>query len=290
MTATTTRRPRRGQRDLAGTLMTAWSVLVFVFLFFPIGVIVAYSFNSGRLLTSWQGFGFDAYRSGLEQAVVREAVMTSLQAAAGAALLSAFIGSLAGIWLARRAGRSALLLTLLLGLTLVTPEIVDAISLLGWFVSLSTDFGIPLLGEGLPRLVIAHSVLSTAVVAFIVRARLAGMDGSLEEAAADLYATPLRRFRQVTLPLALPGVLAGGLMAFTLSLDNTVLSSFVTTPGTTPWPVYIFSSLRTALRPDIAAVSTVMLVLTLASLALVGLVLRRSGDSPSQIAKTMTGS
>jgi ABC-type spermidine/putrescine transport system permease subunit II len=117
---------------------------------------------------------------------------------------------------------------------------------------------------------------------------MAGIDETLEEAAADLYATPGRRFRQITLPLMMPAVLAGALLAFTLSLDNTVVSAFVQVSGSTPWPVYVFSAVRAALRPEIAAVSTLMLLLTLVALALVAVVLRRSGSSSTEIARTMT--
>ena len=120
--------------------------------------------------------------------------------------------------------------------------------------------------------------------------RLIGLDESLEEASADLYAPPLRTFRKITVPLAMPAVLAGGLLAFTLSLDNTIVSAFVQVSGSTPWPVYVLSALRSGLRPEIAAVSTVMLVLTLVVLALVAFVLRRSGDSATDIARTMGGS
>jgi spermidine/putrescine transport system permease protein len=280
---------RRHRRSGSTTVLGIWGVLVLAFLFLPIVVIVVYSFNTGRLLTAWQGAGFDAYAAGLDRPVIRAAVVTSLESALGAAVLSAVIGSLAGLALARRAGRWTALLTLLLGLTLVTPEIMDAISLLGWFVSLDTEAGLPLFGDGIARLVIAHSVLSTAVVTFIVRARVSGLDSRLEEAAADLYATPWRRFRDVTLPLAAPGVLAGGLMAFTLSLDNTIVASFVSLPGASPWPVYVFSALRAGLRPEIAAVSTLLLLLTLVALGVVAFVLRRSGDSASDIARTMAG-
>ena len=280
---------RRRRRSGSATVLGIWGVLVLAFLFLPIVVIVVYSFNTGRLLTSWQGAGLDAYVAGLDRPVIRAAVVTSLESAAGAAVLSAVVGSLAGLALARRAGRWTALLTLLLGLTLVTPEIVDAISLLGWFVSLNTEAGLTVFGDGIARLVIAHSVLSTAVVTFIVRARVSGLDSRLEEAAADLYATPWRRFRDVTLPLAAPGVLAGGLMAFTLSLDNTIVASFVSLPGASPWPVYVFSALRAGLRPEIAAVSTLLLLLTLVALGVVALVLRRSGDSASDIARTMAG-
>jgi ABC-type spermidine/putrescine transport system permease subunit II len=266
-----------------------FGLLVFAFLFLPIGYIVVFSFNTGRLLQVWDGFGFDSYRNMVANENLRHTVLVSLRAGVGAALVSTVLGSLAGVALARRPGRWAPVMIALLGLVLVTPEIVDAVSLLPWFVTLGADWGIAPMSDGLVRLVIAHSMFSTAVVTFIVRARLAGLDESLEEAAADLYATPVRRFRQITLPLMMPAVLAGGLMSFTLSLDNTIISSFVQVSGSTPWPVYIFSALRSSLRPEIAAMATVMLALTLLSLALVAVVLKRSGDSAGEIVKTMGG-
>ncbi|GAB3402941.1 ABC transporter permease subunit [Schumannella luteola] len=279
----------RRRRDGVSVGLTVWGVLVFAFLFIPIIVIIAYSFNTGRLLATWQGFGFDAYGAAWENPVLRASVITSLQAALGAAVLSTILGTLGGLALARSKVKAKWVLwaTGLLTITLFTPEIVDAVSMLPWFVSLGTDFGIAPFSNGMVRLVVAHSVLSVAVVTFIVRARMHGMDESLEEAAADLYAPPLRRFFQITLPVASPAIWAGALMSFTLSLDNTIVSSFVQVPGATPWPVYIFSALRVGLRPEIAAVSAVMFVLTLLALVVVGLVLRRGGQSAEEMAKTL---
>lgn len=278
-----------GRREGGDALLWVFGVLVLVFLFLPILYIVVFSFNTGRLLQSWEGFGFDSYRAAAANETMRGTVWVSIRAGVGASAVATVLGSLAGVALARRPGRWATALVALLVLVLVTPEIVDAVALLPWLVTLGTDLSVPGVGNGLVRLVIGHSLFATAVVAFIVRARMAGLDESLEEAAADLYATPWRRFRQVTLPLMLPAVLAGALMAFTLSLDNTIVSAFVQVTGNTPWPVYILSSLRSSLRPEIAAVSTVMLLLTLAVLALVALVLRRSGDSSRQIVRTLGG-
>lgn len=287
--------------DPLTVLLGMLGILVFVFLFLPIVVILVYSFNNGTLLAAWRGFGFDAYSAAAGNSVIRGAVATSLIAAAGSALLSTVLGTLAGIALARstlarstsKQGRSvkfwAIGLTVLLGLTMVTPEIVDAVSLLPWFVSLGTDLGITPLNNGLLRLVIAHSVVSIAIVTFIVRARMQGVDQSLEEAAEDLYASKWHAFWQVTFPIASPGILAGALMSFTVSLDNTIVSSFVQVPGSTPWPVYIFSSLKVGLKPEVAAVSAVMFVLTLLALAFVAVVLRRTGGSTKEIAATMTG-
>jgi len=279
----------RKRRDPVHIALAVWGVLVFIFLFLPIIVMIAYSFNTGRLLASWEGFGFDSYLSAIDNPIIRGSVMTSLGAAFGAAILSTVLGTLGGIALARsRVGSlSVLLATGLLGITLFTPEIVDAVSMLPWFVSLGTDAGIAPLNNGMVRLVIAHAVLSVAVVTFIVRARMQGLDASLEEAAADLYATPVKRFLQITLPVAAPAIWAGALMSFTLSLDNTIISSFIQVPGSTPWPVYIFSALRVGLRPEIAAVSTAMFLLTLFALFVVAMVLRRSDQSPEEIAKTL---
>lgn len=291
-TATSAATPaRRKRRDPISLGMAVFGVLVFAFLFLPIVVIIIYSFNTGRLLAAWEGFGFTAYTNAAGNAVIRGSVLTSLQAALGASILSTILGTLGGLALARAKmkARWAALLTGLLALTLVTPEIVDAISILPWFVSLGTDFGFAPINNGMVRLVVAHTVMSVAVVTFIVRARMQGTDMALEEAAADLYATPWNRFWQITLPIAAPGILAGALMSFTLSLDNTIVSSFVQVPGNTPWPVYIFSSLKVSLRPEIAAVSTIMLLLTLVALAVVALVLRRFGESSTDIAKTIAG-
>ena len=291
MTGTTMERPtpRRARRDGVAIGLTVWGVLVFAFLFLPIVVMLAYSFNTGRLLATWQGFGFDAYANAWANPVIRASVVTSLEAAVGAAVVSTLLGTLGGLALARAARRAPWVLwaTLLLTITLFTPEIVDAISMLPWFVSLGTDFGIGVFSNGMVRLVVSHAVLSVAVVTFIVRARMQGMDESLEEAAADLYAPPLKRFWQITLPVASPAIWAGALMSFTLSLDNTIVSSFVQVPGATPWPVCIASSLLGGVRPEIAAVSAVMFVLTLVALAVVALVLRRSGASTEDMAKTL---
>lgn len=270
-------------------LLGIWSVVVIGFLFLPILVIVAYSFNGGRLLVAWDGFSLDPYKAIVVKPAVRNAVLVSLQAAVVAAFIATLLGTLAGIALARRPGRWSVLFIGLLLFVSVTPEIVDAIALLPWLVFLGQDLGILAFNDGIVRLVVGHSLFATAVVAYIVRARLVGLDAKLEEASADLYATPLTTFRKVTLPLAMPAVIAGGLLAFTLSLDNTVIAQFVQVSGSTPWPVYVLSALRSGLRPEVAAVSTVMLLLTLAALAVVATVLKRSGESSQGIARTMAG-
>lgn len=282
----------RQRRDLTSVFLRVWSVMVYAFLFLPILVIVVYSFNSGRVLLAWNGFGFDGYRTGTADTVILNAVKTSVAAAAGTAVIATILGSFAGIALARRKGRWTPIFLLLVFLILVTPEIVDAIALLIWYVRIGGPFGpdvtVPAVSYGMLRLWVGHSLFATAVVTLIVRARLEGLEESLEEAAADLYAPPGRRFRQITLPLMLPAVLAGALLAFSFSLDDTIISSFVSAAGASPWPVVVFSSLRSVLRPEIASVSTLLLLLTLFAIACVALVLRRTGQSGEEVAKTMT--
>ncbi|MWV51079.1 ABC transporter permease subunit [Rathayibacter sp. VKM Ac-2803] len=279
-------RRRRSPIDVG---LAVWSTAVFVFLFLPIIVIVISSFNTGRLLVAWEGFGFDAFATILNKPAVQSAVIVSIRTGLIAALLATLLGTLAGIALARRPGRWAVWFITLLLLVSVTPEIVDAVALLPWLVFLGQDLGLSVFNDGTARLVVGHSLFAVAVVSYLVRARLIGLDEKLEEASADLYATPMRTFWRVTFPLAMPAVLAGGLLAFTFSLDNTVIAAFVQVSGSTPWPVYVLSAVRSGLRPEIAAVSTVMLLLTLIALAAVALVLRRAGDSASQIAKTLAG-
>lgn len=282
--------PVRAKRSVSDRLFTIWGVAVLLFLFAPILVILVYSFNTGRLLIAFDGFGLDPFFTILNKPAIQNAVWVSIRSGVLSALFATAIGTLAGVAMARRPGKWVGWFLAVLVLVTVTPEIVDAVSLLPWVVFLGQDLGMTIFNDGIFRLVVGNSLFSIAVVSYIVRARLVGISESLEEASADLYAPPLRTFWRITLPLAMPAVLAGGLLSFTLSLDNTIISSFVSVSGTTPWPVYVLSAVRSGLRPEIASVSTLMLILTLLALALVAWVLKRSGDSATQIARTMAGS
>lgn len=283
--AFTTRKP------FTDKALDVWGILVFIYLFLPIAVIVVYSFNNGTVLANFKEFGFQAYVHGLANDVIMSSVWTSLKAAFGSALVATIFGTLGGVALARarKGAWWAIGLTVILAATLFTPEIVDGIAFLPWFVTLGVDWGLVPFNDGMFRLIISHAMFSMAVVTFIVRARLAGMNRQLEEASADLGATPIRTFANVTLPIAAPGIFAGALMSFTLSLDNTILSSFVQLPGSTPWPVYIFAAVKVALRPEIAAVSTLMFLLTLVALGVCALALKKTGGSSTEIIKTMAG-
>lgn len=285
--------PVKRRRDVVSVLLRIWGVAVYVFLFLPIVVIVIYSFNNGRSILTFGGVGLDGYRTGTTDPTILDAIKTSIVVASGTALIATVLGTAAGIALARRKGRWSILFLALVFLILVTPEIVDAIALLIWYVRIGGPFGptlkIPGVTFGILRLWVGHSLFATAVVTLIVRARLEGLEESLEEAAADLYAPPARRFREITLPLMLPAVLAGALLSFSFSLDDTIISSFVSVAGSSPWPVYVFSAVRNALRPEVASVSTLLLFLTLFAIACVALALRRGGQSGEEVAKTMTG-
>ena len=289
MSAPAPRTRMRRPGSASDVALAAWGVIVLLFLFAPIAVIVIHSFNTGRLLVAFDGFGLDAFRAILDKPAVQDAVRVSVITALIAAVIATLLGTLAGIAMALHPGRWVWWFLGLLLLVSVTPEIVDAVALLPWFVTLGQDLGMPLFDDGYARLSIGSSLFATAVVSYLVRARLVGHGADLEEASGDLYAPPLTTFRRVTLQRALPAVVAGFLLAFTLSLDNTVVSAFVQVSGTTPWPVYVLSALRSGLRPEIAAVSTIMLVLTLLALALVAVVLKRAGDSATEIARTMAG-
>lgn len=277
--------PRKRRRfDTVTFGLGLWTVVVYIFLFLPISFVVIHSFTDSRDFTRWGGFTTHWYTRLLDNHGLKNALANSIKVAIVATLISVVLGGLAGIALARRPGVWTKVFLALVFLILVTPEIVDAIGLQIWFVNLGGIFR-----RGLFPLWFGQSIFSSAVVTLIVRARMAGLDESLEEAAGDLYATPSRAFRQITLPLVSPALLAGGLLAFTFSLDNVIVSQFVSVPGSTTFPVYVFSAVRQVIRPDVGAASTIMLGLTLVALGLVVVVLRRSGDSSTEIAATLTG-
>lgn len=280
---------RANRKSVTDILLDVWGVLVLLFLFAPILVIIVYSFNNGRLLVAFDEPGFDAYAAVWSSPAILSSIWVSIRVGVLSAIVATVLGTLAGVAIARSPGRWVIVFSALLVGVTVTPEIVDAVSLLPWMVALGTDWGWFFMNDGIVRLTIGSSLFSTAVVTFLVRSRLVGIDRNLEDAASDLYSKPFTTFMRVTLPLAMPAVLAGFLLSFTLALDNTIIAAFVQVSGSTPWPVYVLSAVRSGLRPEIAAMSTLMLVLTLVVLALAALILRRSGDSATQIARTIAG-
>jgi ABC-type spermidine/putrescine transport system permease subunit II len=253
---------------LVETWLHTQTALLYLFLYVPIAVVVLYSFNDSRRVTIWGGFTTRWYQAAWTSPDVTSALQISLTVALLNVAVAVSLGTLAALgmrsaprWL--RIGFEGLVY-----MTIITPEIVIAIASLLYFVNLNIDLGVQ-------TMVVTHAVYNTSIVALIVSARLAGMDRTLEEASADLGATPLSTFWQVTLPQLYPAVLAGGLLAFTFSFDDFVLSFFVSGVGSTTLPLNLFSRLRFGVSPIINAVAATMLSLTLTAIIVSQVVLRR---------------
>lgn len=227
--------------------------LVFAFLYLPILVLLLFSFNSGTKIGQWEGFSLQWFRVVFQSREMMESLQVSLWVATVSTAISTVLGTMAGLAMERFNFPGKITLDGVLYLPVIIPDIVMALSLLMFFSSV----GIPLSRY---TILIGHVAFNTAYVAVIVRARLAVMNPKLEEAAADLYATPWRSFRFVTLPLLMPGIVAGALMAFTVSFDEFVVTSFTSGIGDTTLPVRIWSMLRFGLKPEVNAVAVLILI------------------------------
>ncbi len=260
-------------------------VVGYAFLYGPIASLVIYSFNASRLVTVWAGFSTHWYVELLHNEAIQGAALTSLEIAVTAASGALLLGTLAGYALQRyRRFRGRALFGALATAPLVMPEVITGLSLLLLFVALEQAVGWPR-GRGVPTIAIAHTTLGTAYVAVVVEARLAAFDRSLEEAALDLGARPLKVFLVITLPLIAPALAAGWLLAFTLSLDDLVIASFTSGPSSTTLPMVIFSSVRLGVSPQINALATLFLVavavlVTVAGRLMGGAAARRKPGDP----------
>ncbi len=231
----------------------------YLFLYGPILSLVIYSFNSSRLVTVWGGFSTRWYGALVENEKLLNAALLSLKIAAASATGAMILGTLCAIALVRFGRfRGRILFSAMTTAPLVMPEIITGLSLLLLFVSLQQLVGWPD-GRSALTIAIAHITFATAYVSVVVQARLSQMDRSLEEAALDLGARPLKVFLTITLPLIAPSLLAGWLLAFTLSLDDLVIASFVSGPGSSTLPMVVFSSIRLGLSPEINALATILL-------------------------------
>ena len=255
----------------------------------PVGFAVA-------VLLNWATT--DRYRDVFQFAGVGDSIRNSFIAAFGATVIAVIIGGLAGVGLARRPGTWTKVFMAVLFLILVTPEIMDAVALATWFPRIGD---MPVIGYpfthgwgpfngGINKLWVGQSLYASAVVTLIVRARLEGLDEALEEAAADLGAPPARAFRQITLPLIASALIAGGLLSFTLCLDNAVISTLISEAGSTTFPVALLGATRSTIKPFWGVGAMILFCVTMGSLWFVAVVLRRSGSSSSDIAATLTGS
>ena len=260
--------------------MALYAVLIYVFLYAPIALIVFFSFNVGRYAMDWQGFSVQWYGRAFTNPLIVEALLTSLTIAGSNAVLATIFGTLAALGLERTHGWIRKAFDALIYIALMVPGIVIGISTLIAFVTLFDAINPVIerllswrLQMGVWTVVAAHVLFNIAVVCLLVRARLTGMDRSLVEASEDLYATPFGTFRQVVLPLLMPSILAGLLIAFTLSLEDFIIAFFVAGPNIT-LPIYVYSSIRRGITPEINAVGAVMLLSSLALLMLAQLLLR----------------
>jgi putrescine transport system permease protein len=240
----------------------------YAFLYLPILSLIVYSFNGSRLVTVWAGFSVRWYVELAENQRMLEAAWLSLRVAAISATLALILGTLAGFILARF-GRfpGRLLFTGMVSAPLVIPEVISGLSLLLLFVGLEQLIGWPA-ERGMTTIVLAHTTFCMAFVAVIVQSRLAGMDRACEEAALDLGARPAKVFCVITLPLIAPALVSGWLLAFTLSLDDLVITSFVSGPGSTTLPMLVFSSVRLGVSPQINALATIIIGIVATGIAI----------------------
>jgi putrescine transport system permease protein len=233
----------------------------FAFLYIPIVVLIIFSFNESQLVTVWTGFSTKWYTSLFDNTEILEAAWLSLKIAATSASFAVAIGTLAAIALTRfKRFRGRRLFSSLITAPLIMPEVITGLSLLLLFIALEKYIGWPTV-RGFNTVTIAHITLSLAYVTIIVRTRLSSFDMMLEEAALDLGARPAKVFLQITLPLIMPALLSGWLLAFTLSLDDLIIASFVSGPAATTLPMVIYSSIRLGVTPEINALATIIILL-----------------------------
>lgn len=247
----------------------------YAFLYVPILLLILYSFNESRLVTVWSGFSVKWYRELLHNRQLLDAAWLSIRIAATNATVAMVLGTLAANALVRHGrfrGRTGF--ELLLTAPLVMPDVIIGLSLLLLFVALEQFVGWPD-GRGFTTITIAHITFSMAYVAVVVRSRLGQMDASLEEAAMDLGARPLGVYMRITLPLIAPALLSGWLLAFTLSLDDLVIASFVSGPGATTLPMVVYSSVRMGVSPQINALATLIVAVVTLAVVIAGISLRR---------------
>ena len=245
------------------------------FLYVPMILLVIYSFNYSKLVPVWGGWSTRWYYVLFESQDVWDAVSLSLKIAVINATFATILGTLAGLAMVRFGRfRGRTLFGGMLVAPLVMPEVITGLSLLVFFISFKQLIGWPA-DRGFTTITIAHITFSLAYVAVIIQARLTGMGQSLEEAAADLGAKPFKVLTAITLPRLAPGMLSGWLLAFTLSLDDLVIASFVTGPGSNTLPILIFSRIRLGLRPDINALATIIILFVAVCVAIAALIMFR---------------
>ncbi|MDB5621528.1 MAG: transporter permease subunit [Devosia sp.] len=242
-----------------GWFLPIAAALGFVFLYAPIISLVVFSFNESRLVTVWSGFSTKWYGELLADPQMLGAAWLSLQIAAISATIALVLGTLCAVALVRfRRFRGRTVLAGTVSAPLVMPDVITGLALLLLFVAMEGTLGWPA-GRGMLTIIIAHSVFCMAYVTVVVQSRLTDLDLSLEEAAMDLGASPVRVFFDITLPIIAPALVSGWLLGFTLSLDDLVIASFVSGPGSSTLPMVIFSKVRLGVSPDVNALATIII-------------------------------
>jgi spermidine/putrescine transport system permease protein len=245
---------RSRARELFNRHALTWLAIgIFLFLYLPILILIAYSFNDNRVVGVWSGFSLRWYGELFQDRAMGNALRVSLWVAVWSTIISTLFGTLAALVMERYRFFGKLTFDAVLYLPVIIPDIVMALSILLFFVIAA----VPL---SRTTILIAHIAFNISFVAVVVRARLADMDRTLEEAAADLGANEWVTFRRVTLPLLMPGIIAGALLAFTLSLDDFVITFFVSGPGSTTLPVRVYSMIKFGVTPEVNAISTLMFI------------------------------
>lgn len=257
--------------------VTASGILGYIFLYAPIVILVVFSFNESQFVTSWSGFSLTWYRKLLVDEAMAMALKNSLIVAVTSTVISTVFGTMVALAMSRHRFPGKLAFDALLYLPIIIPDIAMAVMLLLFFVM--TKFTLSLV-----TIIISHVAFNISFVAVVVRARLVGFDRSLEEAAQDLGANELETFWYVTLPLLMPAILGGGLLAFTLSLDDFVITFFTAGVGSTTLPLRIYSMVKLGITPEINAVSSLLLVASMTLVLFSAFLQKKGGGSASDLA------
>ena len=261
--------PRKGKRAFGRFALALTAFATFAFLYVPIGVLILFSFNNARNSIEWRGFTLQWYEKMLTNDALIEAAVNSLIIATLSTFGATVIGTLTALAMERYQFKGKLVWDGLLYMPVIIPEVVAGVSLLMFFALLGIE-------RGLLTLVVSHIAFSMPFVYLTVRARLADFDRRVEEAAADLGANDWQTFWRITFPLLLPGIISGALLAFTLSIDDFIISLFVNGQGWNTLPIYIWSQIRKITSPEVNAISTVMLLISILIVSLSVLIQRRN--------------
>ena len=252
---------------------------LYAFLYAPLVVVIVYSFNLARYGAGWRGFTFDWYRVLWQNPMAIAAAKNTLILATVSTTVATVFGTMLAVGLNRYWFPGKRLFAWFLYLPVIIPDIVMAVAMMLFYALLRDRFGGFQLG--MTTMICAHITFQIPFVAIVVRSRLIGLDPALEEAARDLGATPWKTFWRVTFPLILPGIIAGGMLAFTLSLDDFVVSFFTTGPGATTLPILIYSSAKRGITPDINALSTLLVIISIITTVAVTLLQRKRSLNPT---------